>query len=91
MLDLVQRQTRLLGNGLERERAVVRAALEHGLNERHEADLLTEEGVVLLQDGLLREERRERLELANVALVEREQQLLDPVVWRVVQRVKNRV
>ena len=40
---------------------------------------------------LFREDRCESLELADVALVECEQQLLDPVVRRVVQRVKNRV
>ena len=53
VLHLVQRQPRLLRNRLERHRPVVRVPLEHRLDQRHQADLLPQERVVLLQDRLL--------------------------------------
>lgn len=46
---------------------------------------------VYRRTDLFREDRRESLELADVAFIEREQELLDPVVLRIIQRVKNRV
>ena len=52
MLNLVQRQPRLLRDGLEAHRSVVSVALEYGFDECHEADLLSEEWVVFLEDGL---------------------------------------
>lgn len=52
MLDLVQGQMRLLGDGLERHSSVIRASLEHGLDECHKTDLLSQERVVFLQDRL---------------------------------------
>lgn len=129
MLDLVQRQTRLLRDRLEAHRPVIRVPPEHGLDERHQTDLLPQERVVLLQDRLrhihthtqtpharhtnksrkkksartssgvcsreqthlLREQRCQRLKLSDIPLVEREQQPLDPLMRRPVQRVQNRV
>ena len=70
VLDLVRRQPRLLCDGLERHRPVVRIALEHRLDQRHEADLLPQERLVLGQDRLGGEIGDERLERANRARVE---------------------
>ena len=53
MLHLINRQPRLFRNGGKAHRTIIRASFEHGLDERHEADFLTEEGVVFLQDWLL--------------------------------------
>ena len=39
--------------------------------------------------NLFGKERGECLELADIALVEREQQLLDPVVFRAIERVQD--
>lgn len=70
MLNLVQWQTRLLGDGLERQDAIVRVTLEHGFNESHKANLLSKEGIVLLQDRLGGEDGGKGLKLADVTLVE---------------------
>ena len=54
MLDLLQRQPRFFSDCLERHRPIVRAPFEYRLNERHQADLLTQEGVILVENWLLK-------------------------------------
>lgn len=41
-----------------------------------------------LHSDLFGEKRSKRLELSNVALVERKQEFLDPIVWGVIQRIQ---
>lgn len=87
----MQWQTRLLCDCLKRQCPVVRVAAEHRFNERHETDLLAQEGIVLLQDWLLREQWRQRLKFADVPLIEGEEQALQPFVLGARQCVKDGV
>jgi hypothetical protein len=52
MLDLVERQPRFFSDGLEGHRPIVRTPLENGLDECHQADLLSKEGIVFLKNDL---------------------------------------
>lgn len=52
MLDFVHRQCRAGGDVFEGEDAVAGGLLENDLNQSHQADLLSEEAVLHLQDGL---------------------------------------
>lgn len=69
----------------------MRRAAEHGLGERREADLLAEKFGLLLEQGLLREVAGEPVEAGEVAGVEGEEQLAQPGVFGVFERVEDGV
>ena len=52
MFHFIYREARLLGDRLERHRAIIRTPFEHRLYQRHETDLLSKKRIVLFQDRL---------------------------------------
>lgn len=74
MLHLCLGQSSFLRNRGEGEGALIGGAPKDALDERHEADLLSQERLVLVEDGLGDEVRQERLEGADAAAVEGVQQ-----------------
>ena len=60
VLDLCDRDLCVLCDALEREHPIVGCAAKDRLDERHQADLLAQEVLVLLKDRLMSEISQER-------------------------------
>lgn len=79
-LDLLRLDARLLRDGRERHRAVVRRAPEHRFCQRRKRDLLPEEGLVLLEERAAGEVGFKDAVRGEVAPVEGEEEVDEPAV-----------
>lgn len=91
VFNLVRLHLRLRGNGAESERAVVGRTTEDHLCQRGEGDLLVEEDLVRLEQLVLADVAGEHVVGGQIAAVECEKQLAQPVVRCLGQGIKDRV
>jgi hypothetical protein len=89
VLDLIGLHLRLRRNRLEREGAIMGRATEDHFCQRRERDLLVQELTVRLQQLVLADVAGQHVVGGQVATVEGEEQLAEPVVRGLVQRVEN--
>lgn len=91
VLDVVGLHLGLSGNGRESQRAVVRRAVEDHLCKRRQRDLLVQEIPVRLQQLVLADVAGQHVVGGQVAAVKGEEQVAQPVMRGLRQRVQDRV
>jgi len=91
MLDFIRLYLCLGCNGAEGEGTVVGRTMEDHLRQRGQGDLLVEEGLVRLEQLVLVDVAGEDIVGCQVAAVEGEEQLAQPVVRCLGQGVQDRV
>lgn len=91
MLNLVRLHLSLGGDISEREGAVMRRAAEHHLRQRGERNLLVQEHPVRLEQLVLANVAGQHVVCGQVASVEGEEQVTQPVVWCLGQGIQDRV
>lgn len=91
MLDLVGLDLGLMADGGEGHGAIMGRPAEYQLRQRGERDLLVEEEAVLLEERLLGDVVAEDVVGGEVAPVESEDEVSQPGIWSILERVENRV
>lgn len=91
VLDLVRLDLGLGGDGGEGQAAVVRGPVEDHLRERGQRDLLVQEDAVVLEQAVLGDVAREHVVGRQVAAVEGEEEVAQPGVRGLRERVQDRV
>lgn len=91
MLNLIRLDLRLGGDGSKSEGTVVRRAAEDHLRQRGQGNLLVQEDPVRLEQLVLADVAGQHVVGGQVAAVEGEEEVAQPVVRGFGQRVEDRV